>query len=204
MNPITSDVIDSLARRVRDPNNTAHPRDLVRDLLDRVQVLINGKEKFIAQTQLFTTTPGQAIYSIQATFGDLVEVTDVDHDECSLSHILNWRSLWKINPHWITDQQPTPEGWATLGRTLLVIYPAPSQEVTLKVTGVKRTTELVSESSIFDLESQDADLVKDAVQSILLWRQKDSDTASLFIRRLEERMVIQGIELTGRAGTGDR
>lgn len=198
MNPLTSDLIDSLARRVRDPNNTAHPRDLVRDLLDRVQVLINAKEEFITQQQTFVATPGQAVYSVQEAFGDLVQVTSVDLGQSSLNFIRNWHDLWKLSPTWLTDVAPSPKGWSRIGRTLFVVYPAPSQEIVLDVTGVKRTSKLTSEDSVLDFESQDADLVRDAVFALLLWRQKDNDTASLHMSRLEQRFNIQGVDLSGR------
>lgn len=198
MNPVTSDLIDSIARRVRDPNNTAHSRALVRDLLDRVQVLINAQEEFIITEQLLVTTPGKAIYSVQETFGDVVQVKDIDVGVTSLNFIRSWRDLWKLSPTWLTDRASTPKGWTRIGRTLLVLYPAPSREIALTVTSVKRTTELVSEDSVLDFESQDADLVREAVFALLLWRQKDNDTASLHIRRLEERFNIQATNLTGR------
>lgn len=198
MNPVTSDLIDSLARRVRDPNNTAHPRDLVRDLLDRVQVLVNAKEEFITTEQPLITTPGKAIYSVQATFGDVVLVKDIDLGATSLNFITSWRDLWKLSPTWLTDVAPTPNGWTRIGRTLLVLYPAPNREIVLTVTSVKRTTELVSEDSVLDFESQDADLVRDAVLAILLWRQKDNDTASLTLQQLVQRLEKGGENLTGR------
>lgn len=186
------DLIDSIARRVRDPNNTAHSRSLVRDLLDRAQVVVNGAAKSIKTEENLATTAGQAVYSVESDLTATTLVLSVLHNERHLSRIVPWRNLNKLSSTWLQDDQSEPFGWANIGRDLFAIYPAPTEPApTVKTVGIKRTNELTDDTTSLELDEEKESIAMDLVTTMLLVRQRDLDQVATLVQKVGENLGIQ-------------
>lgn len=186
----TSTLITSIARRVRDPNNTAHSQAFVRDILDRVQVIVNDKQESVLTSTVLVATPGQVLYSVENDLGNIVTVTRVSINGRDLDR-QNWRNLHRINPRWLQAKGGTPTAWAPVGRSLIAIYPAPDYEAEITFTGTKITTALTDNNIQLELELEDEDIVREVVTAILLIRQRDLDMIESIISRVGSKMGLQ-------------
>lgn len=186
------DIVDSISRRVRDASNTAHTRAFVRDLIDRVQVVVNAKQAYVYQDTTLVTTPGQALYRLETALAGTIDVTDVHTSgDRHIPRIDPWKNLWKLSPTWLTDTG-SPRGWAQIGRTLFAIWPTPATAETLTVSGTKVTNAIVSDLDILEFRDEYADIIKDLVTALLLFRQRDIDMIGEVVKRMQMRLGILG------------
>lgn len=183
-------LIDSIARRVRDANNTAHSRAFVRDLIDRVQVIINAKQEYQLTETILTATPGQALYNVENDLGSTITVTEVSIDGRELDET-TWSNLHRISSTYLTDKAGTVGFWAKVGRSLVAIYPTPLTPVEIIFTGSKITTPLNDDEITLDLRAEDEDIVKDLVTALLLTRQRDLDTVQGIIEHMGMKLGLQ-------------
>lgn len=185
-----STLIASIARRVRDPNNTAHSQAFVRDILDRVQVIVNDRQEYVLTSTVLTATPGKVLYSVENELGNIVTVTRVSINGRDLDK-QDWHNLHRLNPQWLQAKGGKPQAWAPVGRSLIAIYPAPDYEAEITFTGTKITTALSDNNIQLELELEDEDIVREIVTAILLIRQRDLDMIESLISRAGSKMGLQ-------------
>lgn len=183
-------LIDSIARRVRDANNTAHSRALVRDLLDRVQVTVNARQEYILTETTITATPGQALYNVETDLGSSITVTEVSIAGRDLDQT-TWENLHRISTTYLTDQGSTTGFWAKIGRSLIVLYPAPNYPVDITFTASKRTTELNDDDIPLELRAEDEDILRELTTALLLVRQRDLDMVPHIVGRVQAKLGFQ-------------
>jgi hypothetical protein len=189
-------LIDSIARRVRDTNNTAHSRAFVRDILDRIQVTVNAHKEYILTETKITATPGKTIYRVETDLGSSITVTDVLINGRALDR-QTWTNLHRINRHWLNADSGTAVAWAPIGRSLLAIYPAPNYEAEITVIASKITTPLTVDEVPLELRLEDEDIVREMTTAILLFRQRDLDTCPSIIQRAAGKLGLQMKEVEG-------
>lgn len=197
-----SDLIDSISRRVRDASNTAHTRAFVRDLLDRSQVIVNAHREYIVSTINLVTQPGKSLYAVGSDITGLQRVTAIDDASGRLDEIRPWRNLWKLSPTWHTDAGPIL-GWAMIGKTTLALYPVPSVPVTLQLRGPAITTKLNADAVPMDLRNEDADIVRDIVTSLLLFRQRDLDMVTPLVLRTVDKLNLSRVAVQEEQRDGE-
>lgn len=186
-----SDIIDSIAARVRDDTNTQHSRVEVMDLVSRVQMLVNAQWQFKLSHTPLTMEPGVPIYELENDLDATLQVTEVCLGAKSLIHIRPWRNLWKLSRTWMTDRASQPRGWTQIGRTLLVLYPSTMEPTEVLVTGVQVTPTYVNEAETMVMRPENEDLVKDLVTALLLIKSRDLETAPGWINRMVARARLQ-------------
>lgn len=189
-------LIDSIARRVRDPNNTAHSRTFVRDILDRSQVALNAYKEYILTETIQIATPGQALYSVETDLGSSITVTDVLIDGRELDE-QTWTNLHRLNRNWLTAKSGKPFAWAPIGRSLIAIYPAPDHEAEITFIASKRTVPLTADEIPLELRKEDEDIVRDLTTAVLLLRQRDLDMIPAIIQRIGGKIGLQMKEEEG-------
>jgi len=183
-------LIDSISRRVRDANNTAHSRTVVRDILDRVQVVVNARQEYILTDTIVTAVPGQTLYSVETDLGSSITVTEVKIAGRELDET-TWANLHRVSLTYLTDMSNTPGFWAKVGRSLVAIYPAPSYPVDITFTASKITTPLNDDSIQLEFRAEDEDIVRELTTAILLLRQRDLDSLPEIIQRMQSKMNVQ-------------
>lgn len=190
MSEATETLVDSILLRLRDPNARAHPRELVRDIVSRVQVDVNALRSYVLADYMLRTTPGKAIYRMDSDIQGLVKVTEVQRSSHYIDEITPWRNLWKLSPTWRTDAGQT-QGWAMIGMTLFAVWPTPTTQELYVVRGPALTPDLVSDALSTPFRAEDQDIVKDLATALLLLRWRDMDTMQMMVDRAGNRMLEQ-------------
>lgn len=185
------DLVDMIAHRLRDPGNIRHSRADVRDILGRVQTLINAAQNYVLERTGFMTIPGQTIYRMATHFPNLVTVTDIEVDLTYLDRV-SWRNFWKVSQTWQTDVGQ-PRAWSMIGRGLVVIYPVPGAPFEVFVQGPKICTALTDDAIPLDLRGEDMDSVLDLTTAIYLLRQRDTEDSRILMTRARDKLGIQGL-----------
>lgn len=182
-------IVDTIAERVRDPANTAHSREDIRDVFNRVQTALNSSEGYVLETLPFDTIPGQSIYRLEQHTPNLSRITDIECDGRYLDQI-PWRNLWKASNTWLTDVGD-PLVWAMIGRSLFAVYPVPVQPKRISIQGPKITRILVDDNTPIDLRDEDADIAIDLATAIFLMRGRDWQAARNIAARAADRLGLQ-------------
>lgn len=166
------ELVDELLRRVRDPQGTAHPRWIVRDLLDRAQVL------YVRQTGILIQERDQQLFAHQ-----LVYTIDPQQTLRILDLYYITRRLWPIRwPQMVAQRGQTwwrgssaagPRVWAPLGTTHFVVYPAPTSNMTISVREQYRPAALTSDTVDMQIPNEFFPRILDLVETLLLLRQRD-------------------------------
>lgn len=186
---IAGEAVTTISARLRDPSNTAHPRADIRDILNRVQTILNVSEGYVLEATPVTLIPGQAIYRLDNHMPNLAVVTDVGIGQHFLDRV-PWRDLWKISGTWMTDVGE-PRAWAMIGKTLVAVYPIPSQPVVVDFRGPVITTQLTDDNIPLDLRDEDADIAIDIATSIFLLRQRDLEASAGILSRAMGKLGMQ-------------
>lgn len=188
------DLIDIIAKRVRDTSNTAHTRAFVRDLLDRAQVLLNGRTQSVLQTTNLATTAYQVLYSVETDLTTTIEVTGVRDQNRPLDRA-EWRTLRRLSPTWRVDASEDPTQWAPIGRSLFLLSPAPTDGRTVEVIGTKITDALSLDTTVLELEAEKEDMLMDMVTAMLLARQRDLDQIKPVMDQLSAKLGLQPTDI---------
>lgn len=191
------DLIDSIARRVRDESNTAHSRNFIREIFTRSAAIINSKQEYVFDTVAVSGTANKALFNLEADLGGISRVADVDMEGRSLNEVNPWTNLWKLSPTWLTDTSTTPLAWAAIGRDRVAIWPAPILDVTLTFVGVRGNFQTMSESQETGFRAEDDDIVRELATALLLLRQRDLDMVQVVISRMAGKANLQKAELEG-------
>ena len=190
-------LIDSIARRVRDANNTAHSRTFVRGILDRLQVITNARQEYVFTDTTITATPGKTLYSVETDLGSSITVTEVSIAGRELDET-TWANLHRISPTYLTDTGNTTGFWAKIGRSLIALYKAPSAPVDIVFTASKITTPLNDDNIQLELRAEDEDIVRDLTVAMLLMRQRDLDTVPEIVTRVQVKLGMQTEDMMKR------
>ena len=184
------DFVDAIAQRVRDPSNTAHPRADIRDVLNRVQTIINANQALVLETIPLTLVPGQTLYPLETDLPSLVTVTDIEFENRFLDRI-PWRNLWKVSNTWLSGDNHEPRAWAMIGRTLLAVYPVPAVSTVVAVKGPIITRLLTDDNVPVNLRDEEMDIVVDLTTAVLLLRQRDLQNSALLTARAVDKLGLQ-------------
>ena len=190
-----SSYIDSIARRVRDANNTGHSRAFVQDIFTRSAAIVNKQQEYVFDSvTLESGTAGVALYDLENQLGRVSEISDVEVNGDSLELVDPWRNLWKHSPTWLTDRAHVPVAYAPIGRGLVAIWPAPMADLAITFTGVRGNFQAASENEETGLRDEDNDVVRELAGAIILLRQRDLDSIQPVIGRMAAKLNIQAIE----------
>lgn len=191
-------LIASIARRVRDPNQTAHTAAFTRDILDRMQVVLNAKQNYVFATNTITATQGKTLYSVETDIPGAIEVVEVLSNGTELDET-SWRNLHRVAATYLSDSGTTGF-WAKIGKSLVVLYPAPNNPVSLTFKYVKYTAEITDDNIQLEVTEEGEDILRDMVTAVLLIRQRDLDTVPTLLQRTAMKLGLQVPEFKQREG----
>lgn len=177
-------LIDVALQRVRDPLAIAHSRSFVLDRLSQCQQIVNAALGLVLATDTFSTTPQQVIYQLSGAFPNAIRVVGVKEGSRDLARLTNFAQLNHLDMDWMRATGPRYEAWCSVGRDLLVLYPAREVAATLSVTYVKLTTQLINEADSTELPDEYLDEVTSLLEAVLLAKQRDLDAADAALMRV--------------------
>lgn len=176
-------LVDTVLRRVRDVQGSAHPRALVRWLLSMAQQLVNARFDNALDTATFTTEPQRQIYPLAAGFPTSVRVIAVRQDGRDLGAV-PWADLIQLDRRWHRRAGPRLETWSPIGRDLLVLHPALATAATVDVVVTKLTTSLTIDSDTLEVPDQLIPPMLDLVEAIVLTKGRLFEPAAAALDRL--------------------
>lgn len=189
--------IDLLLARIRDPNATSTPRDVVREVLSVVQQTVNaGLGRVLAEASLtlsFATDPDPPmLIDVDSAVPDAVRIIQVRDGERIIPEV-GWRELGRLDRRWYRRVGPRITCWARLGCQRVVFWPCPpigSSGPTLTIRYVTTTATLISEAQTLELFDYRLPLVTDLTEAILLTRRRLVDRVEGVARRIPTDVVI--------------
>lgn len=205
------DLTDAVLQRVRDPGGLAHPRELVRRLLDRTQCAVQAAAPGWVLQITLTTQPAQLIYPI-ASFAD---ASDEDHPPCIRVERVTadypprdlvdvpWRTLAQTDRHWLRRTGSKLLTFSRLGRDHLILYPALKESVLCSILYTPVPTALGAEDVPLELREDRLPAVAALTEMLLLLRQRTPGAVKTaqarFLAAMSRLPKVRG---TGVAGFG--
>lgn len=96
---------------------------------------------------------------------------------------------------------PFLESWTTVGRDVLVVYPAPKESVTLNVYYVNLCAAFTSGATTSEFSAEQCGLIVTLTEALLLLRQRDLEAAGRAMERLQQALTPEA-ELDRLGTTG--
>lgn len=185
-----SDLINTVARRLRDTGNIGYTRVQVLDIINRTQRSINAYLGLVMNNTTFVTTVAP-LYSVSAIAADIVRIIEVREGSRILTKI-PWQHLQHQSPKWVRMPDGQPEVFATIGRDLLALVPVPKTPTTLTVTYVKLTTNMTDSGvSFMDLPDEHKPLLVDLAEAVLLFRGREFKIMQAALKRIADALGIE-------------
>ena len=177
-------LIDTVLRRVRDPNGTAHSRAFTLARLSDMQRITNGALRVVVDTATLTTTAYLPFYQISTSVasGNAVRILGVIEGNRNLDFIL-WRTLKHIDTEWLRAVASRFEAFSLIGKEQLILWPAQKEAVSVTVVYAALTTSLSTEGTATDMPDDELPLVVDMTTALLLAKTRYiGSTSSLGIK----------------------
>ena len=188
-------LIDALARRVRDTTNFAHSRVFLLDILNRCSYSVNASTRSKVTSVSLTPDPGKTLYATTAI--KVIGVRDINGRDLMETP---WQSLVLNDPSWLHRIGPQHEMFAQIGRDLLVIYPAVKaadiRALTLRV--VTTPTALADDAVAWALPDELVPLLLDLAEVIVLFRGRVFFPSSAMDAPLQRVAEAIGVEVPYR------
>jgi hypothetical protein len=185
------ELITVLSHRVRDPHNTAITVAQWLELLSRTQAIWNAATLRITTDAPITLEPYCVVYPIAALIPDAVRLITVRIGDHVLSPV-DYSGLKQMNPQWLRDAAMRPEQWATLGRDLLIVHPAPLQALTLTVTYLKHTAPILDVTTELEMPEHEHPGLLDLTEAFASLKLRNLSELNAAAGRIKDRMGVQG------------
>src|SRR5262245_56626618 len=182
---LTQDAVAQIMERLRDPNGTATPAPIVRQILSLVQQSVNAGVMKVSAEITATIDAQQATASTPPCLMDMgnlapeaVRMLEVRDGERVIPEVA-WRELGRMDRRWYKRVGPRVEAWARLGCRRIIFWPCPPEggAPSLTLRYVKITTELTTDGTPLDIYEQRIAFVLDLTEAILLVRRRLTDAA---------------------------
>lgn len=176
---VAGDLVSDVSRRVRDPQNTANPKTVVWDLMDRAQVLLTRAFGVNIREVGFTHTVRRCLYELdpQVTLRILdIFVTDTEHR----LQPVQWQQMFhQFGPLWWRNTRDgVPSTWAMVGTKHFVIWPAPlDTAVPCIIREQFRPAAITSDDVAITLPDEYVPALLDLTETLLYVRGRDAALA---------------------------
>lgn len=176
--------------RVRDANGVMHTAAFVRARLTDAQRYLNGLLGLVLGSSSLTLNPSQNFYVLTSAVPLSIRVVGVRGSSLTrdLAPAPSIDSFLIYGPTWMRQTAARSEAWTTVGRDVLVVYPAASFTQSLDVVYAKVTNVLAITTDVSEFSTEQCDLIVTLTEAILLLRQRDLQAAARAMDRLR-RMV---------------
>lgn len=177
------DAIDRVLARVNDRGGSIHERDLVRRLLSQAQQALNGSMRDVRASASFSTVPTQPFYKISEVLPACLTIETIEVAGQEIDPI-PFDTLSMLDGGWMRSGADRPEYWSTVGKDLLVLWPAAASSISVTARYVRLTPSLDSEDDLLVLPDERIDQLLDLVDSVLLLRERKLKEMDLPLGRL--------------------
>jgi hypothetical protein len=179
---------DAALQRVRDPNANLHSRVFVQARLTDAQRFLNAALGLVVDSASLTLNPFQSVYSLSGLLPNAVRVVGVREGGRDLALIPSITQLLSFSPRWTRDVGGRCEAWTTVGRDLLIVYPARTNTTVVTVYYAKLTAALAGETDLSDFGDEYGDMITTLTEAVLLLRQRDTEASKRAMGRLQAKL----------------
>lgn len=179
-------LLELVARRVRDPSNTAHSRAFILALLSETQRCVNGIAEEVVTTATLTVPPYRSVLPLEETLPTALRVTGIRDETGQSLTPVPWNALAHANRRWWRSTASRSRVWSTIGRDLLLVSPMAPDTQTLTAVFVKKTDALSSEASVTEVTDATDDVVEDLTEALLLLKSRRLDAVPVALKRVAE------------------
>ena len=169
-------IADTYAR-ARDPHETATDHATVRNLLDRLQAIINLADGAVVSSASVPVSPRLPVYGVSAN-GIGLPISVRDNNQRDLDPVPP-ESLFWINPYWWRDVGNQLFSWSLVGMDLMILRPSLFAATTVTVRHRAITAALNNDTDLFQCPDQDIRLVVMAAEALLLLKSRDLPAATI-------------------------
>ena len=177
------DAIDQILARINDRGGLIHDRGLVLRLLSSAQQATNGATRDVRGSASFSTVPTQPFYRLSEVLPSCLTLETVEVAGQELDQI-PFSALSTLDANWIRIRADRPDYWATVGKDLLVLYPAAGDSVTVTGRYVSLLPVVTSENDELVLPSERLDQLFDLVDSVLFLRERKFGEMDVTLARI--------------------
>jgi hypothetical protein len=204
---VSTTVINTVARRLRDNANLAYPRAVLIRFVDHTQRILNAHTKsFLVQIDPaganFHTF--SSVYKISTLFGTTVSSIEALYDQGTggpggkYIERIQWPTLSRNDPQWFRRSGTQLISWSTVGKDLLVLYPILNRpvltgELSFTYCPAVPSTILDNGSNDIVLDDSFIPLLQDIVEVLGCLKGRRFSEASDPIARVEQALSALGI-----------
>lgn len=195
---------DEVLARVRDANGLMHTASFVRDRLTDAQRYLNGILGISVNVTAMSLNPGQNVYKLSSSLPLAIRVLGIRGSSSTreLAKLPSIDSLLIYGPRWMRQMAPYLESWTTVGRDVLVVYPAPKESVTIDVYYVNLCAAFTSGATVSEFSAEQCGLIVTLTEALLLLRQRDLESAGRAMERLQQALTPEAeLDRLGTAGS---
>lgn len=160
-------LIDQLLQRVRDPQGAIVTRAFALTLLSKAQQFLNAKLGVVLDTTTLVAEPQRCFYPIREVLPQSQRVLFVQDGPRDLLYV-PWRTFWYMKRGWPREIAERMQLWSTVGRDVLVLWPAGRVSTNVSVLSIKLTDPLTAENSAVEMGDEKARMIVDLAEVLAL------------------------------------
>jgi len=154
-------LVDVVLQRVRDPEGAVATRDFTRSRISDAQRLLNARFGWILDEATLVTEPLRIFYPVDALLGTSVKVRYIRQGNRDLVPV-PWGPTWfGMRRGWPRAVGPRYEIFGTIGRDVVVVWPASRVGDSLTVRSPKLTAVLAGDADELEVHDEMVPMVLD-------------------------------------------
>lgn len=186
---LTFEVLD----RVRDTAGKMHTASFVRSILTSAQQVLNAGLEYVIANALASLYANRVFYNISTAFSPVIRVVGL-RGSATVRDLIKLNSLDDFliyGPYWSRHVGQHALAWTTVGRDVLVVYPAFENDGSLGMYYVKLTNTFSAGSTVSEFSTEQCGPLVTLTEAILLLRQRDLEACDRALGRLQEDLQLE-------------
>lgn len=183
LTPVGSESFDSavtgLLRRARDADAKFGDGDRTEaeDILLECMRLVNVHHRLVVSSATMTTTAGTVFYAVSTELTDASRVISVRDGNRDISE-MPWRQLMTLEPNILDRRGHRHDVWAAVGRDMIALWPAKSEDSTVTVRFVTILDKPADLDTTVDLSQEAMVKAVDLAEEVLLVQHRYLEVAA--------------------------
>lgn len=186
-------MMNEVLARVRDTNGTMHTAAFVRSMLTTAQQVLNAGLEHVILPAVSAFYANRVFYDISTLFPAAVRIIGIRGSN-TIRDVIQLNSLDDFliyGPYWSRHVGQTLLAWTTIGRDILVTYPALETDSTFGLYYVKLTNTFTSGATLSEFSVEQCGPLVTLTEVLLLLRQRDLEACDRALGRLQENLQLE-------------
>lgn len=179
--------------RVRDTNGAMHTATFVRSILTSAQQVLNAGLEYVIASASAVFYANRVFYDISTLFSNAIRIIGI-RGGFTVRDVIKLNSIDDLliyGPYWSRHVGQHMLAWTTIGRDVLVTYPALELSGSLGLYYVKLTNTFSAGSTVSEFSTEQCGPLVTLTEAILLLRQRDLESCDRALGRLQEDLQLE-------------